>query len=794
MDNIIKVPIVEEVEQSFLDYSMSVITDRAIPSVEDGVKPVVRRILYDMLDKGLKNSGKYVKCATPVGDTISRFHPHGDSSVYGALVGISQPWNMRYPLIDFHGNNGSRDGDGPAAYRYTECKLSKIAEATMDGIKKNTVDWLPTFTEEEEEPEYLPGRFPNLLCNGTTGIAVAMACNFAPHNLNEVMDAAIYYLKNKGCSIDDLLQFVQGPDFPTGGLICNRNELRNAYATGKGRARIRAKYVVEKNKNGTENLVFTEIPYKVSKDDLVTEIDALAEQGKLAGVSEIRDESNKSGVRLVVVPEKGTNADVLANQLFRLTDLEIVFSINQVALVNKVPKQLTLLDIIRYYIEHQEDVYRRRNEYELKKLADRIHILEGLTKALENIDTVIAIIKRSTNKSAAKTDLMTNVGYSAAQADAILAMTLSKLANMERIQIEEELKDKQAEHAIIFERLNNAQKFNDDLALELTSFKNQFGDDRCSEITNIEITKEEKEVAEIVPEDCVVIVTEAGNIKRITTASFKRQKRAGKGVKTQDDITKASITTNTLDILLVFTNYGKVYRLPVDDIPAGTNSTRGISINSLVSMEPGESCVICTNMERNDAKDQKYIWFATKNGLIKKTALSEYAGFKRKAGMQATGLREGDSLASIWIGTDDKVLMVTEEGMGIKFDSKSIGASSRTATGVQGIKLGATDHVAFACNINDSDGLLVVYENGFGKRLDATSFVNQNRAGKGLKLGGTEAGKIKAGLTIQNDDMVLVSGETSSICVGINDIRLGNRTTTPVKLIKDNKIVSVAKV
>jgi len=791
MDNIIKTPIVEEVEQSFLDYSMSVITDRAIPSVEDGVKPVVRRILYDMLDKGLKNSGKYVKCATPVGDTISRFHPHGDSSVYGALVGISQPWNMRYPLIDFHGNNGSRDGDGPAAYRYTECKLSKIAEATMNGIKKDTVNWLPTFTEDEEEPEYLPGRFPNLLCNGTTGIAVAMACNFAPHNLTEVMDAAIYYLKNKGCSTDDLLQFIKGPDFPTAGLIINGEELRSAYLTGKGRVRIRAKYNIEKNKAGTETIVFTEIPYKISKEVLATEIDALAEEGKLVGVSEIRDESNKSGVRFVVVPQKGTNADVLVSQLFKLTDLETTFSINQVALVNKVPKQLSLHDIIKYYIEHQENVYRRRNEYELKKLAERIHILEGLTKALEDIDNIIATIKKSANKSTAKTELCTKFGYSSAQADAILAMTLSRLANMERIQIEEELKDKQAEHAIIFERLNNLAKFVEDLAIELTSFKELFGDTRRTEITNINITKEEKEVATIVPEDCVVILTEAGNVKRITTTSFKRQKRNGKGVKTQDDITKESITTNTIDVILVFTNYGKVYRLPVDDIPIGTNTSRGVSINNLVSMEPGEECVTITSMVRNETGSEKYVWFATKNGLIKKTALKEYGGLKRKGGLQALGLREGDSLASVWIGENTHILMVTEEGMGIRFDGASITPTGRSALGVQGIKLGVSDHVAFACHIDNSQRLLVVYETGLGKKIDGNEFHLQVRAGKGVKLGGKG---IVSGLTISDDDLVLISGTTNSICIGSTDIKLGNRTSTPMQLIKDNKIVSVAKV
>ena len=794
MDNIIQVPIVDEVEKSFLDYSMSVITDRAIPSVEDGVKPVVRRILYDMLDKGLKNNGKYVKCATPVGDTISRFHPHGDSSVYGALVGISQPWNMRYPLIDFHGNNGSRDGDGPAAYRYTECKLSKIAEATMDGIHKDTVDWMPTFTEDENEPVYLPGRFPNLLCNGTTGIAVAMACSFAPHNLSEIMDAAIHYLNNKGCSIDDLLQFVKGPDFPTGGTIINGRELRGAYTSGKGKARIRAKYVVEKNKAGTEALVFTEIPYKVSKETLANEIDTLCEEGKISGITEIRDESNKEGVRFVLILQKGTSADILANQLFKLTDLETTYNINQVALVNKVPKQLSLLDIIKYYVEHQEDVYRRRNEFELKKIDDRIHILEGLSKAYEYLDAIIAAIKRSENKAAAKEELKKQWRFSDKQADAILAMTLSRLANMERIQIQDELVDKVKQHHLIFTRLNSPSKFAEDLTTELTSFKNQYGDARKTEITHIEVSKEEKEVAQIIPEDCVVILTEAGNVKRITTTSFKRQRRNGKGVKTQDDITKASITTNTVDVLLVFTNYGRVYRLPVDNIPMGTNSSRGVSVNSLVSMEPGEECIICTSMIRNEANSEKYIWFATKNGLIKKTNLKEYAGVKRKNGVQATNLREGDSIVSVWVGDDSDIVMISQEGMIIRFAGTSITVTGRSSTGIQGIKLGATDCVSVACQIQSGKRLLIVYQNGCGNKIDEAELTRQNRAGKGVKLGGTGISKVQSAITIEDDDMVLISGDKTSICLDAQDIKLGTRTNAPIKLIKDNKIVSIARV
>lgn len=800
MSNIVQSPIVEEVEQSFLDYSLSVITDRAIPAVEDGLKPVMRRILWCMAESGYKSDKQYVKCARPVGDTMGKYHPHGDSSIYGALVGASQPWNMRYPLIDFHGNNGSRDGDGPAAMRYTECRLSKISEATLNGIKKDTVDWIPNFDETAEEPVYLPGMFPNLLCNGTTGIAVAMACTFAPHNLGEVMDAAIAYLQGKATTSADLLNYIKGPDFPTGGLIINEKEFRSAYTSGKGRVRLRAEYVVEKNKNGTETLVFTSIPYKVSKESLMADMDALCEEGKLTGITEIRDESNKLGVRLVLVLQKGTNADVVASRLYELTDLETTFSINQVALVDKTPRQLTLVDMIKYYIDHQKEVYRRKNEYEKAQLDKRIHILEGLCRALEDIDNIIKTIKSSKDKAAAREALINQYKFTVAQADAILAMTLSRLANMEKIAIQNEKTEKEAERALIIARLNDETIFNNDLKTELTTFKDTFNDVRRTTITNIEITKEEKEISQIVPEDVVVIVTEAGNAKRVPIKNFKIQKRNGKGIKTQDDITMATINTNTVEVILVFTNTGRVYRLGVDQIPEGNQATRGTAISTMVDMVPGEKVVAITSMSRTE-KD-KYVWFATRNGIIKKTNISEYEGAKRKAGVQALGLREGDALVSVWIKENTDILLLTEKGMGVRFDGTSIGATGRTAVGVQGIKLNDGDHVAVGLSVRETGTstdkvangqVFIGYSDGSGKRFEVREFTRQGRGGKGLKL--VSAGTVVAAIgDLSEIDNVFISGEKSSICVKIGDITMGSRTSSPIKIIKDTRIVSAARV
>ena len=777
MSNIVQAPIVEEIEQSFLNYSLSVITDRAIPAVEDGMKPVMRRILWCMLEDGFKSDKQYVKCARPVGDTMGRYHPHGDSSIYGALIGASQPWNMRYPLIDFHGNNGSRDGDPPAAMRYTECRLSKISEETLSGIKKETVDWIPNFDETTDEPVYLPGMFPNLLCNGTTGIAVAMACSFAPHNLTEVMSAAIAFLKGTATNSKDLCQYITGPDFPTGGLVINQKELQNAYLTGKGRARIRGEYKVEKAKNGADILVFTSIPYKISKEDLISEIDSLCEEKKLDGIIEIRDESNKQGVRFVIELAKGTNADVIAARLYELTDLETTYSYNQVALVDKTPKLLTLADIIENYVNHQKDVYRRANEYDLKKLEVRIH----------KADARAALIKQY------KLDTI--------QADAILGMTLSRLANMEKLAIQNEKEEKEKERAIILARLNSEAIFKQDLINVLTQFKDHYGDSRRTTITNIEVTKVEKEIAQIVPEDVVVVVTDAGNIKRVPKKNFKVQKRNGKGVKTQDDITLASVDTNTVDIILVFTNKGKVYRLGVDAIPEGTQATRGTAISTLVEMEPTEQVAAIASTGR-DTGTNKFVWFVTKRGLIKKTNISEYNGAKRKQGVQAIGLREGDSLVSVWVGENSDILIFSKEGMCIRFDGSSVGATGRVAAGVQGIKLADNDEAAVATSIGyERNGIgkaavgqvFVGCSDGSGKRVMVTEFTRQNRAGRGLKF--AHAGQIVAAIgDIEDSDNLFISGDVGAICIKVGDIAQGSRTSAGIKVIKGSKLVSAVRV
>lgn len=789
-ENIIQTPIVEETEQSFLDYSLSVITDRAIPSAEDGFKPVVRRILYDMSDNGYASNKQYVKCASPVGDTMGRFHPHGDSSIYGALVGIAQPWTMRYPLIDFHGNCGSRDGDGPAAYRYTECKLAPIAEATLEDIKKNTVDWQTTYAETEKEPVYLPGRFPNLLCNGTTGIAVAMACSFAPHNLNEVIDAAIFYMNNRDATAADLCDYVKGPDFPTGGVVINKNELKTAYTTGRGKARIRGEYIVETGRTH-DTLVFTSIPYKVSKETLAEEIDKLCETKEIEGIAEIRDESNKKGVRFVIEIQKGYSAEVVANKLYKLTDLETTYSFNQVALVNKTPKLMTLKDLIQEYVKHQEDVFNRRCKFELEKLNARIHILQGLVKASENIDKIIQVIKRSEDTARARNNLMDVYLFTEAQAQAILDMKLSKLAHIEKVALERELEDKQSAAEKLLVILNDPAIAQKTLCEELLSFKLRFGDARRTKIEQINITPEEKEVIEIQSEDCVVLVTETGNIKRMTTSAFKAQKRNGQGVKTQNDITHSIISTNTIDALMVFTNYGRVYKVSVNDIPAGNNIFRGVPINTLVSMDAKEKFIAIASVERG-TKEGQYVWFATKNGLIKKTALSEYAGVKRKTGITATNIKDGDELVSVFVAPDCQLMFFTENGMSLRINGKDIGATARTSIGVKGIALKDNDKTAVVIPCFNETEIILAFDNGTIKRVPIKEFTIQNRAGKGLIC--AKNCKIIDAVAVNAMDKIFVAGTISNICLAVSEITLGSRASTGIKAIKNGDIIAITKV
>lgn len=788
-DNIVLTPVVGEVEQSFLDYSLSVITDRAIPAVEDGLKPVMRRILWEMQEDGLASNKQYVKCATPVGNTMAKYHPHGDSSIYGALVHASQPWTMRYPLIDFHGNNGSRDGDGPAAHRYTECRLSTIAESTLEHIKKNTVDWIPNYSETGEEPVYLPGRFPNLLCNGTTGIAVAMACSFAPHNLSEVMEAAQKVLTGDYTE-DELLECIKGPDFPTGGIIVNQKELRDAYRTGKGRVRIRGEYHVE-SKGGRDTLVFDSIPYKISKENLILEIDTLCEEKKIEGIAEIRDESNKKGVRFVIELAKGINGDVIANKLYRLTELETTYSINQVALVDKTPRLLSFKTLVEKYVEHQEDVFLRRLNYELEKLEDRIHILHGLAKAVEDIDNVIQLIKKAENSTDAGVKLRAKYGFTDAQAKAILDMKLSKLAHTEKIAIENELEEKQKKADALVVLIQNRAARCVALSNEFIEFTKKFGDARRTTVTNIEMTAEEKEVAEIVPENCVVVITEAGNIKRIPATSYRTQKRNGKGIKNQDEVIQNVIKTNTVDNLMVFSSFGKVYRLAVNDVPVGTNATRGTSIETLVAMDTGEKFVTLASVDRT-APNGQYVWFITKNGVIKKTGLSEYAGMKRKTGVIATTLREGDSLVKVFVAPDSQLIVFTKNGMGLRFDGKNVSASSRTSIGVKAINMNEGDFVADVVYLSGEKDIMIFAQNGMAKRVPLTEFVLQNRAGKGLIC--HKPGDVVAACPVNDDHMMLVVGDVTSICISASDVTEGSRATQGVMVIKGSNILGVARI
>lgn len=792
MEKIIDTPIIGEVEQSFLDYSLSVITDRAIPSAEDGLKPVARRILWDMYDKGYTHNKKPVKCAQPVGDTMGRFHPHGDSSIYGALVWLSQPWNMRYPLIAFHGNNGSRDGDEPAAYRYTECKLSELGESMLRSIKKNTVDWQPAYTDEEDEPVYLPGDIPNLIVNGTSGIAVAMACSFAPHNLREVMDAVIYVLNNPDCNPKDVMNFITGPDFPTGGLIINKDELAAAYTTGKGRARIRGEYVVE-TKQGRDSIVFTSIPYKVSKEKLIVDIDKLCEDGTIEGVSAIRDESNHQGVRFVIELSKGVSAEPIIAKLFKSTDLETTYSFNQVALVDKKPQLLNMKQLIEIYIKHQKDVLIRETNFDLAKIKARLHILEGLLIALEDIDNVIAMIKKAENSAAAKTSLMAAYNLTEVQAKAILDIKLSRLAHLERMELEQEKKDLLIKSDELNEILVNP---NPKLVQNFTTIKVAYGDDRRSTITQIvAATKEEKEIEFVEPEKCVVIMTKSGLIKRVPSASFRTQRRNGKGVKTKDDIISCIIRTNTIDPLMIFSDAGKMYRLLVNDIPVGTNTSQGVSIKSLVAMETNENPETIYSIYRDT--DAKYVLFATKNGVLKKTSLEEYIQTKKKTGISAINLKEGDSISSVSLIKDEDLLLVTAQGMVINISSNDIAATSRTTTGVKGINLKPDDYIVATLPVrNKKDALAVFTTNGVGKKMALTEFPLQKRGGKGLLCyKPTEAtGLLTAAALVADEDTLLVAGTPASICIAATDIPLMGRPATGNQIVKGSKITSVSKI
>ena len=774
--------LINELSTNFIEYAVAVNTDRSIPDAKSGLKPVAKRILYGAFDEGFSSHKPHVKCANIVGNVMAQWHPHGDSSIYGALVRLSQDWVMRYPLIDFHGSNGNRDGDGPAAYRYTEARLAKITEDGMlTGIKKKNVDFMPNYSETKDEPITLPSIFPNLLCNPNTGIGVAMACSWASHNLCEVAKA----IKDYANGIEPTLP---GPDFPTGGLIINGKDLPEIIRTGRGSVKIRGKYNIEDN-----NIVFYELPYGVATEALMEEIGSACDEERITGVKNIRNESNRKGFRLVIECEKNASISTILNKLFKETNLQTTFSYNQVALVDKTPKELGLKDCIKIYIEHNSECIRRETEFDLEKAKDKLEIVEGLLKALEDIDNIISLIKKSESAAAAKIALSEKYGFTSNQSHAIVEMKLGKLAGLEKIEIQNEKKE-------LLNQIDSLNLILNDILSELLKrldvIVKNYGDARRTEITNIESAqKEEKEIEFVEPEKCVVVLTESGLIKRVPITSFRTQRRNGVGVKTQDDITAMVIRTNTIDSLMIFTNKGKMYRLLVNDIPVGNNTAKGQPIKSLVEMENDENPSVIYSIYRDT--DAKYVLFTTKNGLVKKTTLEEYVKTKKKSGIAAINIKDDDELVSVNLIKDEPVIIVTKHGFTIHFNSMEIGTTSRTTSGIKGINLNDNDSVIATLVVRDKkDELAVFTENGLGKKIELKELPIQKRAGKGLTCykPTSSTGFVSAAALISNGDNLLLCGDKTSLCLKATEISSFGRNSIGNQLIKNNKLMSVSKV
>ena len=792
--NIISQDMIKEMEQSFLDYSTSVITGRALPDARDGLKPVHRRILYALAELNLVPTKPYKKSARIVGDVIGKYHPHGDSSVYEAMVRMAQDWSLRYPLVEGQGNFGSVDGDGAAAMRYTEARMSKITLEMLRDLKKDVVDFQPNFSEDLEEPMVLPSRIPNLLLNGTSGIAVGMACSFAPHNINEVIDGIIATINNRDITVEELhKEYIKAPDFPTGGTIINQHELLNGYKTGKGRVRIRGKYNVEKI-GRRECLVFYEIPYGVKKEKLIEDIAKLCEDKSIEGITDIRDTSNKHGMRIEIEVKKDINPDVIANHLFRLSALEDTYSLNHTAIVNKSPKVLNLKELIEVYIDHQVEVITRRTQFDLRKIDARLHIIEGLLKALEDIDNVIALIKASNNVQVAIEGLMKKYSLSEIQAKAIVEMKLRKLTGLEKVELEQENKELVEEANHFKSILGSTEVLNSVLIDELNEIKSNYGDARKTDVTNVIVKADEKDIQYVQPEEVVVVMTKAGNVKKIPAKSFKVQNRNGKGVKNQDDIILDVIRTNTIDTLMVFTALGKMYRLVVDQVPTGTNSSRGVAIHTLVKMEEHDKAIAITSLKRKT--DAEFVVSVSEQGMIKKTKLEEYMKAK-KSGIAAVGLREGDSIANIVFIKDEQLILVSEKGMSIRFKTDNIGSVGRTAIGVRGMKIAEGDRVVAALPINkDTDELAIFSQYGMAKRTSLKEYPVQGRDGKGTityKPNDTTGVVVSAAL-VEDKDNVLVVGDQTSICISAKDIPSLGKASLGNIMIKGNNVMSVTKI
>ena len=813
-DKISDVDIKKTMEEYYIDYSMSVIAQRALPDVRDGLKPVQRRILFSMIELNNGPDKPHRKCARIVGDTMGKYHPHGDSSIYDALVKLAQDFSTRYPLVDGHGNFGSVDGDGAAAMRYTEARLSRISMEMLSDINKDTVDFVPNFDETEREPSVLPARYPNLLVNGTSGIAVGMATNIPPHNLGEVIGAVVKIIDNivendADTTIDEVMDIVKGPDFPTGAIIKGRSGIEQAYRTGRGKIIVRAVTDIEPMDNGKNRIVVTEIPYMVNKERLIGKIGDLVKNKRIDGITALRDESDRTGMRIVIELRRDVNANVILNRLFKYTQLQDTFGVIMLSLVNNEPKVLNLLEMLKYYLAHQEDVITRRTKYDLNKAEERAHILKGLIIALDNIDRVITIIRGSANVAIAKESLIKEFSLSEAQAQAIVDMRLRALTGLEREKIEDELKELEAKIKEYKEILGDRKKLLLVIRKEILEISEKFADKRRTVIDS-DITDFSDE--DLIPNEPVIITrTNLGYIKRQSLDNFKDQKRGGKGIKgmqtVEDDYVEELFATMTHDSLLFFTNQGRVYKLKGYQIPESSRTSRGTAVINLLNLMPDEKISAIIPVTKGVLSDENKLFMSTKNGIVKKTNIMDFSNIN-KNGLRALTLDEYDELIGVRVtdGTK-KIILVTKLGQCILFDENDVRSMGRTARGVKGINLAANDHVIgmqitpnVASDGNEEDYLLLVSENGFGKRTQISEFTPQRRGGKGIKcykIVEKSGNLVGFKLVNSSQGLMIITDEGIIIKIKCDDISINGRVTTGVKLINlenDIKVAAIAKI
>ena len=805
-DRIHEVDLKETMETSYIDYAMSVIAARALPDVRDGLKPVQRRVLYSMVELNNGPDKPHRKCARIVGDTMGKFHPHGDSSIYGALVNMAQDWSTRYPLVDGHGNFGSEDGDGAAAMRYTEARLSKISMEMVRDINKDTVEFIPNFDDTEKEPSVLPARYPNLLVNGTSGIAVGMATSIPPHNLTETINAIVKIIdnrvqENRDTEIEEIMEIVKGPDFPTGATILGRKGIEEAYRTGRGKIKTRAVSEIETMDNGKSRIVVTELPYMVNKAKLVEKIASLVKEKRIDGITDLRDESDQEGTRVVIEVRRDANASVILNQLYKHTQLQDSFGVIMLALVNGEPKVLNLLQMLDEYLKHQKDVVTRRTKFELNKAEERAHIIEGLLIALDNIDEVIQIVRSSRTTADAKAKLSERFGLSDAQAQAIVDMRIRQLTGLAREDLENEYKELMEKIAYLKSILADENKLLTVIKEEIEIVRDKFGDDRRTKI-GIDIDMDDEDL--IPEEDTVIVMTNLGYIKRMTVDNFKAQNRGGKGIKgmqtINDDFMKDMFMVSTHDYILFLTNTGRIYKLKGYEIPEAGRTARGMAIVNLLQLQPGEKISAMVQMRKFE--DDKYLIMATKNGTIKKTPINAYTNI-RKSGIQAITLREGDELIDVTISDNThNIMLVTKNGQGIKFRETDVRETGRSAMGVRGIELKGNDEVISMQIDTEGEYILIVSANGMGKRTPFTEFKLQNRGGKGVKCYKiTEKTGEVVGAKAVNDgnEIMMITNEGIVIRMFVDDISVLGRVTLGVKLMntgnKDDIVVaSITKV